>query len=62
MKAKFITTPKGEELNEIMRIYKGKWQFHMCAGAIDITHIPIIAPAVSHADGKVFASLWPPFL
>ena len=50
MKAKFITVPKGEEMNEVMRIYNDKWQFPMCAGAIDGTHIPIIAPVVDHAD------------
>ena len=50
MKTKFIIIPKGEEVNEIMRIYKDKWQFPMCAGAIDGTHIPIIAPVVDHAD------------
>lgn len=50
MKTKFITIPKGEELNEVMRIYKDKWQFPMCAGAIDGTHIPIIAPVVDHVD------------
>lgn len=33
-----------------MHIYKDKWQFPMCAGAIDGTDIPIIAPAVNHAD------------
>ena len=49
MKTKFITIPKGEELNEVMRICKDKWQFPMCAGAIDGTHIPIIAPVVDHA-------------
>ena len=50
MKTKFITIPKGEEMNEIMRIYKDKWQFPMWAGAIDGTHIPIIAPVVDHTD------------
>lgn len=50
MKTKFITIPKGEELNEVMRIYKDKWQFPMCTGAIDGTHIPIIAPVVDHVD------------
>ena len=50
MKTKFITIPKREEVKEIMRIYKDKWQFPMCAGAIDGTHIPIIAPVVDHAD------------
>lgn len=29
MKTMFITIPKGEEVNEIMRIYKDKWQFPM---------------------------------
>lgn len=50
MKTKFISIPKREEVKEIMRIYKDKWQFAMCAGAIDGTHIPIIAPVVDHAD------------
>ncbi|XP_068741748.1 putative nuclease HARBI1 [Montipora capricornis] len=50
MKTKFITTPKGEEVNEIMRIYKDKWQFPMWVGAIDGTHIPIIAPVVDHTE------------
>ena len=50
MKTKFITIPKREEVKEIMRIYKDKWQFPMCTGAIDGTHIPIIAPVVDHAD------------
>ena len=27
IKTKFITIPKGEKVNEIMRIYKDKWQF-----------------------------------
>ena len=49
-KAKFITIPKGEEVNEVMRIYNDNWQFPMCAGAIDGTHIPIIAPLVDQAS------------
>ena len=43
LQSQFITIPKGNELDEIMRTYKDKWQFPMCAGAIDGTHIPIIA-------------------
>lgn len=50
MKTKFTTIPQGEEVNEVMRIYKDKLQFSMSASAIDGTHIPIIAPVVDHAD------------
>ena len=52
MKTKFITIPQGEEVNEVMRIYKDKWQFPMCTGAIDGTHIPIIASVVDHAVNR----------
>ena len=52
MKTKFITIPQGEKVNEVMRIYKDKWQFPMCTGAIDGTHIPIIASVVDHAVNR----------
>ena len=47
-------------MNEVMRIYKEKWQFPMRASAIDGTHILIITPVVDHADcvnWKVITSL-----
>ena len=50
MKTSFIFLPKGEELDEIVNVYKEKWGFPMCGGAIDGTHIPIIAPTENHAD------------
>ena len=33
-----------------MRLYKEKWAFPSCAGAIDGTHIPIQAPLESRTD------------
>lgn len=49
LKSKFITVLKGE-LSEVMQMYKERWQFPICAGAIDGTHIRIIAPAADHSD------------
>ena len=33
-----------------MNLYKDKWGFPSCAGAIDGTHIPIQAPPENHTD------------
>ncbi len=46
----FLSIPKGEELLEIMNMYKEKWGFPCCAGAIDGTHVPIKAPIENHSD------------
>ncbi len=53
----FLSIPKDEELLEIMNIYKEKWGFPCCAGAIDGTHgaidgthMPIKAPIENHSD------------
>ena len=46
----FLSVPKGQDLREIMRLYKDKWGFPSCAGAIDGTHIPIQAPLENHTD------------
>ena len=40
--------------------YEEKWGISMCAGAIDSTHIPILAPEESHTDyinGKGYNSI-----
>lgn len=50
MMSSFIFLPKGEELEEIIKAYKEKWGFPMCSGAIDGTHIPILAPTDNHSD------------
>ena len=33
-----------------MRLYKEKWGFPACAGAIDGTHIPLVTPPENHTD------------
>ena len=48
--AKCIEFPKGNQLREVIEGYEKTWGFPMCAGAIDGTHIPILAPSESHAD------------
>ena len=50
LKARFLSIPKGDDLREVMRLYKQKWGFPLCAGAVDGTHIRIQAPAEDHTD------------
>ena len=40
----------GDELLDVIRNYESRWGFSMCAGAIDGTHIPIIAPSINHTE------------
>lgn len=46
----FIKVPQGNHLREIVNGFRDKWGFPQCAGAIDGTHVPIIAPHQSKAD------------
>lgn len=51
LKRKFIRMPKSEEeVKSIITGFKEKSGFPMCAGALDGTHIPIIAPSSFHTD------------
>lgn len=50
LKKDFFSIPKGEDLSEVMKLYKEKWGFPSCAGAIDGTHIPIQAPLENRTD------------
>ena len=50
LKARFLSIPKGDDLREVMRLYKQKWGFPLCAGSVDGTHIRIRAPAEDHTD------------
>lgn len=47
---KVINFPKGDDLLQVIRGYEDKCGFPMCAGAIDGTHIPILAPNKNHND------------
>ena len=45
-----IAFPKGDDLLNVLQGYEERWGFPMCAGAIDGTHIPILAPADCHVE------------
>lgn len=46
----FIRTPSEQEFESIIQGFRDKWGFPQCGGAIDGTHIGILAPPVSSAD------------
>ena len=50
LQSKFVFFPKQNEPENIVNTYERKWGFPACLGAIDGTHIPIIAPAQNHSD------------
>lgn len=45
-----IKFPTGVEILQVIQEYENKWGFPMCAGCIDGTHIPILAPNENHKD------------
>ena len=50
MSAKYITIPNHQQVSRIVDGFSTKWGFPQCIGAIDGTHIPIIAPKENHVD------------
>lgn len=47
---KYIKIPQGEDILQVVDGFLSRWQFPQCAGALDGTHIPILAPAENHTD------------
>ncbi|XP_063415006.1 uncharacterized protein LOC134696969 [Mytilus trossulus] len=47
---KYIKFPTGQALRNTIDGFRTRWGFPQCCGAIDGTHIPIIAPKEHHAD------------
>ena len=47
---RYIRMPNNERLDEIIEGFETKFGFPNCGGAIDGTHIPIIAPQLHHTD------------
>ena len=41
----YIKWPCGERLEETVTGFRSKWKFPQCVGAIDGTHIEIVAPS-----------------
>ena len=48
--ASAISFPRGQNILNVIQGYNEEWGFPMCGGAIDGTHIPILAPNESHTD------------
>ena len=48
--AKYIHFPTGQGLRTIVDVFESKWGFPQCTGAIDGSHIPIIAPSETALD------------
>lgn len=46
----YIRAPSQQELKIIIQGFRDRWGFPQCGGAIDGTHIEILAPPVSSAD------------
>ncbi|XP_071102962.1 uncharacterized protein [Haliotis cracherodii] len=46
----YVKFPEGEALKDVITGYEERWDFPNCAGSIDDSHIPIIAPKQSLGD------------
>ena len=50
LKPIYLKRPKGDEVKRMTKLFELKFGFPMCGGAIDGTHIPIIAPEEYRTD------------
>ena len=47
---KYVKFPTDDDLQHVIDDFDNIWGFPTCAGAVDGTHIPIIAPESAHGD------------
>ena len=50
----YIRIPEGDALKEVVRQFQSKYNFPQCIGAIDGSHIPIVAPSEFPADYRIW--------
>jgi len=53
----YILFPTGDELKEVVKGFKEKWDFQQCVGSIDGSHISVTPSFMNHSDyynGKGF--------
>ena len=46
----YIKFPSGDQLDQVVDEFKGKWAVPQCFGAIDGSHVPISPPSNLHTD------------
>ena len=47
---KYVKFPVDDDLQHVIDGFDNTWGFPNCAGAVDGTHIPVIAPESAHGD------------
>ena len=47
---RYVRLPQGDRVIQTVNGFEDRWGFPQCFGAIDGTHIPIIAPQHYHSD------------
>ena len=47
---KYVKFPADDDLQHVIDGFNNTWGFPNCAGAVDGTHIPIIAPESAHGN------------
>ena len=47
---RYIKWPEGEKLKEVGEVFQSKWGYPQCCGAVDGSHILILAPTEFHTD------------
>ena len=50
LRSTYLRPPNHQETVDIVRGFRDRWSFPQCAGAVDGSHIPIIAPSENRND------------